>query len=41
MNPETFTIYKNTLEDFYKERMKFNISKIVIQQVNPDISIYD
>ena len=41
MNAETFTERKNLLEDFYKERMKFNISKIDIQQVNPDINIYE
>ena len=41
MNAETFTKRKNLLEDFYKERMKFNISKIEILQVDPDINIYD
>ena len=41
MNPETFTIRKNLLEEFYKERVKFNISKIEILQDNPDINIYE
>ena len=40
MNAETFTERKNLLEEFYKERMKFKISKIEIIQVDPDISIY-
>ena len=30
MNAETFTERKNLLEEFYKERMKFKISKIDI-----------
>ena len=41
MNPETFAIYKNTLEEFYKERVKFNISKIEILQSPPNINIYE
>ena len=41
MNAETFTKRKNLLEDFYKERMKFNISKIEVRQVDPDINIYE
>ena len=41
MNAETFTIRKNLLEEFYKERMKFNINEIEVRQVNPDINIYD
>ena len=41
MNAETFALRKNLLEEFYKERVKFNISKIVIYQDNPDISIYE
>ena len=40
MNTETFAERKNLLEEFYKERMKFKISKIEIIQVDPDISIY-
>ena len=40
MNAVTFTERKNLLEEFYKERMKFKISKIDISQVEPDISIY-
>ena len=40
MNAETFTERKNLLEEFYKQRMQFNISKIEIIQVDPDISIY-
>ena len=40
MNTETFTERKTILEEFYKERMKFKISKIEIIQVDPDISIY-
>ena len=41
MNAETFTKRKNLLEDFYKERMKFNIYKIDILQVDPSINIYE
>ena len=41
MNAETFTERKNLLEEFYKQRMKFNIYKIDILQANPSISIYD
>ena len=41
MNAETFTERKNLLEDFYKERMKFNIYTIDIIQANPRINIYD
>ena len=41
MNPETFTIRKNLLEEFYKERVKFTISKIEIHQDNPEINIYE
>ena len=40
MNAETFTERKNLLEEFYKQRKQFNISKIKIKQVDPDISIY-
>ena len=41
MDSETFTIRKNLLEEFYKERLKFNISKIEIHQDNPEINIYE
>ena len=40
MNAETFTERKNLLEEFYKQRIQFNISKIEINQADPDISIY-
>ena len=40
MNAETFTERKNLLEEFYKQRKQFNISKIEIKQVDPDFSIY-
>ena len=40
MNAEMFTERKNLLEEFYKQRKQFNISKIEIKQVDPDISIY-
>ena len=40
MNTETFTECKNTLEEFFKQRNQFNISKIEIKQVDPDISVY-
>ena len=40
MNAETFTERKNLLEEFYKQRKHFNISKIEIKQVDPDISVY-
>ena len=41
MNAETFTERKNILEEFYKERMKFNIYRINIIQANPRINNYD
>ena len=41
MNAETFTERKNLMEDFFKERMKFNIYRIDIIQANPCINIYD
>ena len=41
MNAKTFLERKNLLEDFYKERIKFNIYKIDILQANPCISIYE
>ena len=41
MNAETFTERKNLLEEFYKERMKFNIYRIDIIQANPNINIYE
>ena len=40
MNAETFTEYKKTLEEFYKQRNRFNISDIEIKQVDPNISVY-
>ena len=40
MSNSTFTECKNILEEFYKQRKHFNISKIEIKQVDPDISIY-
>ena len=41
MNAETFTERKTILEEFYKQRIKFNIYKIDIIQANPNINIYD
>ena len=41
MDSETFTMRKKILEEFYKERIKFNISKIEIRQDNPEINIYE
>ena len=41
MNVVTFTERKNLLEEFYKERMKFKISKIEVRQVDPNINIYE
>ena len=41
MDSETFTTRKNLLEEFYKERLKFNISKIEIHQDNPNINIHE
>ena len=41
MDSETFTMRKKFLEEFYKERVKFNISKIEIHQDNPEINIYE
>ena len=40
MNAETFTERKSLLEEFYKRRIQFNISKIEIVQADPDISVY-
>ena len=40
MNALTFSESKNILEEFYKQRKHFNISKIEIKQVDPDISVY-
>ena len=40
MNAETFTERKTKLE-FYKQRIKFNIHSIDINQANPRINIYD
>ena len=41
MNAETFTERKNLIEEFYKERIKFNIYDIHIIQANPRINIYE
>ena len=41
MDAETFTERKNLIEDFYKERIKFNIYDIHIIQANPRINIYE
>ena len=41
MNAETFTERKTKLEEFYKQRIKFNIYSIDIIQANPRINIYD
>ena len=41
MDSETFATRKKILEEFYKERVKFNISKIEIHQYNPEINIYE
>ena len=41
MNAETFTERKTKLEEFYKQRIKFNIYRIDIIQANPRINIYD
>ena len=41
MNAKTFTERKNILEEFYKQRMKFNIYSIDILQAIPNINIYD
>ena len=41
MNAETFTERKTKLEEFYKQRIKFNIYSIDIHQANPRINIYD
>ena len=40
MNTETFKERKKTLEEFYKQRLQFNISNIEIIQVEPEINIY-
>ena len=37
MNAET----KTKLEEFYKQRIKFNIRSIDVNQANPNINIYD
>ena len=39
MNAETFTERKTKLEEFYKQRIKFNIHSIDIIQANPRINI--
>ena len=41
MNAKTFTERKNILEEFYKQRIKFNIYSIDILQAIPNINIYD
>ena len=41
MNAKTFTERKKILEEFYKERMKFNIYRIDIIQATPSINIYE
>ena len=41
MDAETFTERKNLIEDFYKERIKFDIYDIHIIQANPRINIYE
>ena len=41
MNSEMFTERKTKLEEFYKQRIKFNIYAINIIQANPRINIYD
>ena len=41
MDAVTFIERKNLLEEFYKERIKFNIYDIHILQANPRISIYE
>ena len=41
MNAETFTERKTKLEEFYKQRTKFNIYSMDIIQANPRINIYD
>ena len=40
MSIPTFTESKNILEEFYKQRKQFNISKLEIKQVDPDINVY-
>ena len=40
MNVPTFAECKYIIEDFYKQRKQFNISKLEIKQVDPDISVY-
>ena len=40
MNVEIFKERKNLLEEFYKQRIQFNISSIEIIQDNPEISVY-
>ena len=41
MNAVTFTERKTKLEEFYKQRIKFNIHSIDIIQANPRINIYE
>ena len=41
MNAETFIERKKIIEDFFKERIKFNIYDIHILQANPRINIFE
>ena len=41
MNIPTFKECKKILEDFYKERIKYNIDEINIVQYDPEINIYE
>ena len=41
MNIPTFKECKKILEEFYKERIKFNINDIYIIQSDPEINIYE
>ena len=41
MDAETFIERKKIIEDFFKERIKFNIYDIHILQANPRINIYE
>ena len=36
MNPETFILRKNFLEEFYKERVNFTFEKDIIKSENED-----
>ena len=41
MSVPTFAECKKILEDFYKERIKYNIDEIEIVQYNPELNIYE